>query len=425
MARVQTGWPLALGLAAALIAAAPAHASDQSAAATPQPDLDAAMGKALFERAWLPAPSSTDAADGLGPLFSGRACAACHRGGGPAQVIRVADGTVTLRGIVLRFGTTAGAPDPFYGYQLQEQAVPGLQAEGRLMLAAKNQHGDAATPITWAFELTGPPLTNGVHTGVRLAPSLVGRADLERIDAAAILAAADADDRNGDGISGRARLLGSVNGRPVVGRFGWKAAAADLRDQVAGAFALDMGLASRDAPFPYGDCTPLQLECRGAPNGVRHGASGQELDDTIISLVASFVRSRPAPAHAGVQAQMHASAALRLLTRAGCIACHTPTLPDAAGRPVTAFTDLLLHDMGGDLDDGVGEPGVASAEWRTAPLVDLAPRGGTRRYLHDGRAASIAQAIAAHGGEATTSRTRYAALSAADRAALSGFLEGF
>ena len=414
---MRTGWALALGVAAVLIALAPARANDRSAQDPLTHDLEVAMGEALFERAWLPAPSSTDADDGLGPLFSGRACASCHRHGGPAQIVRAADRAVTARGIVLRFGTALGAPDPFYGYQLQDHAVPGLSAEGRLTLAADDR-GEAGDALVWTFERMGPPPAGDVRAGVRLAPSLTGRVDLERIDAAAILAAADPDDRDGDGISGRARLVGSVDGRPVLGRFGWKAAAADLRAQVASAFALDMGLASAGAPYPYGDCTPLQTACLAAPTGVRPGAGGQELDETIVDLVTRFVRSRPAPA---LDSRPEA---LRPFAAAGCADCHTPALPDTAGAPVRAFTDLLLHDMGLDLDDGVGEPGVASAEWRTAPLVDLNRRGGTRRYLHDGRASTVEQAIAAHGGEAAASRTRYAALSAADRAALLRFLEG-
>ena len=115
---------------------------------------------------------------------------------------------------------------------------------------------------------------------------------------------------------------------------------------------------------------------------------------------------------------------MRLFTAVGCAACHRPTMPDAAGAPVRAFTDLLLHDMGAGLDDGVGEPGVAATEWRTAPLVDLGLRDGSRRYLHDGRAVTIDAAIAAHGGEAAAARARYRALTPADRAPLLRFIEG-
>lgn len=375
-------------------------------------DLDAAIGKALFERAWVPAPSSTAADDGLGPLFNARACATCHRGAGPARVLRAADGSMRGQGLVVRFATSAGAPDPFYGHQLQDQAVPGLAGEGRLTISAA---GDA--PLPWAVDLNGPPLASGVRAGLRLAPSLTGRAQLARIDAAAILAAADPDDRDGDGIAGRARIVGYRDGWPELGRFGWKASVADLPAQVAGAFALDMGLSSRAVPLPYGDCTPAETDCLAAPTGIRRGDGGQELDDAIIRLVAGFVATRTAPP------PPDNPAAMRLFTATGCATCHRPTMPDATGAPLRAFTDLLLHDMGPALDDGVGEPGVASAEWRTAPLADLAPGDG-RRYLHDGRAATIEAAIAAHCGEAAASRARYATLPPVDRAALLRFIEG-
>jgi CxxC motif-containing protein (DUF1111 family) len=409
--------PARRAMVGAVVLGAVASSVAQIAAA----DLDVAMGSALFERAWLPAPASTDAADGLGPLFGARACAACHPGGGPARLTTAADGSVRGRGLVLRFADAGGAADPRYGVQLQDQAVPGLLPEGRLILRGiTNQN--TATQLAVRLALNGPPLQPGIRAGLRLAPSLAGRGELERIDAAAVLALADPDDRDGDGISGRAHLVGSEGERPRLGRFGWKAAAPDLRAQVATAFALDMGLSSADAPLPYGDCTPAEAECRAAPIGVRSGArnadAGQELDDQIIRLVTRFVGNRAsAPPPADPEG-------VRLLRATGCATCHVPELPASTGEPVVAFTDLLLHDVGGDLDDGVGEPGVASAEWRTAPLIDLSRRNGSRRYLHDGRAASLAAAISLHGGEAAASRRRFAALPAADRARLLRFLEG-
>lgn len=403
----RSGSLLTIGLALSLATTALAMARD----------LETAIGKALFERTWVAAPASTDANDGLGPLFNAKSCAACHRSGGPAEIVRAADGKITERGLVLRFGTAAGLPDPYYGRQLQDRAVPGLTGEGRLSVTeAGGGRGDGG--FAWALALVGPPLAAGIHTGLRLAPSLAGRADLARIDPAAILAASDPDDRDGDGISGRVRIAGQKDGRTQPGRFGWKAAVPDLPAQVAAAFALDMGLSSRAVPLPYGDCTPAQADCLAAPTGVRAGDGGHELDDTIILVVARFLETRTAPP------PPDDPAAMRLFTAVGCAACHRPVLPDAAGTPVRAFTDLLLHDMGAGLDDGVGEPGVAAAEWRTAPLVDLGRRDGSRRYLHDGRAATIEQAIAAHAGEAAAARARFAALSSADRAALLQFLEG-
>ncbi len=406
-------WAAAVGLGMATIATAPARAND----------LDVAIGKTLFERNWIPAPASTKADDGLGPLFNARSCAGCHAAAGPARFAVPNEGRMITRGVVVRLATAAGAPDPYYGAQIQDRAVPGLPAEGELTVTTAPPpiaEATAAPPLAWKLHLAGPPLAPGVRAGLRQAPSLAGRGDLGRIDPHAILALADPDDQNGDGISGRPRFVaGTPPGEaPRLGRFGWKAGVPDLPAQVASAFALDMGLSSRPTPRPYGDCTPYQAACLAAPTGARDGSDDAELADDILRLTAAFAASRRA------RALPTDAPGLAVFRRAGCDACHVPMLPDTAGVPIVAFTDLLLHDMGAELDDGLGEPGVASYEWRTAPLIDLAPRNSSRRYLHDGRAADLAAAIAAHGGEAATARVRFAALTADERALLLEFLKG-
>ena len=143
---------------------------------------------------------------------------------------------------------------------------------------------------------------------------------------------------------------------------------------------------------------------------------GNELSPDILSLVAAYVRSLKAPTPSADKA------GASLFAATGCAACHVPEMPAAGGGTVAVHTDLLLHDMGAALDDGVGEPGVASAEWRTAPLIAMAPGGG-RRYLHDGRAATVDAAIRAHGGEAGAAVSRYLALSDDERRALAAYVE--
>jgi CxxC motif-containing protein (DUF1111 family) len=97
-------------------------------------------------------------------------------------------------------------------------------------------------------------------------------------------------------------------------------------------------------------------------------------------------------------------------------------MPARGGGTVTVYSDLLLHDMGPDFDDGVGAPGVRPSQWRTAPLLALAPHPG-RRYLHDGRARTLDAAIRAHGGEAAGAAAAYGALDATAQARLVAFLE--
>ena len=376
-------------------------------------ELDAVLGKALFERDWVPALASTDAADGLGPLFAARSCAGCHVGEAlAARFTDAPEGRIAGRGVVMRFGDEAGRPDPRYGRQLQTQAVQGMVPEGRMVLTAPAE-GESGYGVDLVLEHGG--LDAATRQSLRIAPPLVGRAMLEKIDPAAVMALADPDDHDGDDISGRARLVETETGE-ALGRYGWKAATAGLEEQVADAFAVDLGLSSRLRPHPHGDYT-LQSDCTGAPTGESDLLGGRELSDEMVEVVAAFVASlgmRAAPAEAAPGAETFAAA--------GCAACHVPGLPAEGGGTAAAYTDLLLHDMGEALDDGVGEPGAASSEWRTAPLIAMLSGDG-RRYLHDGRAATIDAAIRAHGGEADAARQRYLALGAEERAALIQFVE--
>lgn len=371
--------------------------------ATPAGEAEA--GRGLFGHSWSPA--GTDGGDGLGPLFNEVNCAGCHDGGGSSRFTALATGEVAARGLVARLGDAAGDPDPHYGRQIQTQAVAGLGAEG-IVRVGRAVDGPS---LRVSVDLHGPPLAPGVAIGYRQAPSLAGRAHLAAVPDTVILSLADPDDGDGDGISGRARLVGTVSGF-VPGRFGWKAAAPGLADQVAAALAVDMGLATSLVPAPAGDCTAAQRDCLTAAG--RPQAAEVSSED-VLDLVA-FLGSLPPPA------PVDDPDGAALFAATGCAGCHRPLLPDQAGNPVVAYTDFLLHDLGPDLDDGVGEPGVPSFEWRTAPLIDLGPQVG-RRYLHDGRAASLLEAIARHGGEAAATRDRFLDLAAGKRDTLLRFLE--
>ncbi|MBB5752795.1 di-heme oxidoredictase family protein [Prosthecomicrobium pneumaticum] len=372
--------------------------------------LEHALGKALFERNWVAAPASTDAADGLGPLFAERSCAACHSG--PAEAARLVagpNGATHMRGFILRLGDGNGATDPVYGRQIQPRAVQGVRSEGRVTLTA-----DGAGPIAVDFEPARGPLAPAIHVGLRQAPSLRTAAAIAAVDEAAIRAHADPHDRDGDGIAGRVRE--TADGR--AGRFGWKAAFADLDGQIADAFAFDMGLSSPRAPLPHGDCTAAEPDCLAAPTGESAAFDGREISAEMLRLVSAYVAGLKPPA------PRPDAAGAALFASTGCSACHVPAMPSKDG-PVLIYSDLLLHHLGAGLNDGVGEPGAAAAEWRTAPLIALSARlAGGGRLLHDGRAADADAAIRAHGGEAEAARSRYLDLSAADRAALARFVEG-
>jgi CxxC motif-containing protein (DUF1111 family) len=375
-----------------------------TAAADP---LDTAMGKTLFARNWVAAPASTDASDGLGPLFNARSCNACHAGGGPARFASD-NGRLKARGLVVRSGDSDGRPHPLLGAQLQTAALPGLAAEAKITVSL--QHGEMAVET----RLQAP--VGAIALETRIAPSLRGRGAIDKIDETTILALADPSDRDGDGLSGRANMIADAVGRMVPGRFGSRASGASLLQQTAAAAALDLGLSSPFVPRPHGDCTPNQIDCLAHATGRSPISEDEELSTDMVRLITGYVATLEAR-----QPDMTARG-FALFRDSGCSGCHVPQLPDRDGMPVTIFSDLLLHDMGdanrSTLRDGDAQPG----EWRTAPLIDLDPRQGTRRYLHDGKAATIEDAIWTHGGEAAPARDRFRQLHGRERQLLLDFL---
>jgi len=368
--------------------------------------LDEAIGRALFRRAWVPAPSSTQANDGLGPLFNARSCTACH-GNLDRMPVQTGDGNaVTDEHLVLRFSDSAGRPDPTYGRQMQTSAVAGVAPEGRVVLS---EHGYRAAGL--AYGETGL----GIRTGALLAPSLRGLGDLQTVPDEALAALAADNAHRDDGVRGRVNWVVDRDGQRRAGRFGWKASLPSLEAQVESAFALDLGLSTEGRPRPEGDCTSAQETCLAAPMGNRNAPF--EIPPEIVSRITAYLASVKAPALP--ESDRHGLAAFE---HTGCAACHRPSLPGSAG-PVQAFTDLLLHDLGPDLDGGATEPGVAPTEWRTAPLRGLSRTlANEAGLMHDGRARTLEEAIALHGGEAAFSRTRFTSLPEVEKRRLLAFL---
>jgi CxxC motif-containing protein (DUF1111 family) len=366
------------------------------------------IGKALFERAWVPAPSSTKANDGLGPLFNARACVSCHAGLERMPVTVDATGIVTSDNLVIRFSNKDGEADQVYGHQLQTAAVTGVEPEGRIALSEKGPY---------PYNLSRGTVAPNTHHGARLAPALRGLGLIEMISDADILKQADPDDRNGDGVSGRVNMVIAHDGASRVGRFGWKASAATLSDMTETAFSLDLALSTPGRIAPWGDCTEQQFECRAAPHG--GDESEPEITADLVAMIRDYLGSIAPPVPSD---EAKAGDGRKLFADAGCAACHTPALPYSRG-PAQAYTDLLLHDMGEELDGGATEPGVASSEWKTAPLWGLSRIVASGAgFMHDGRAKTLEEAILAHGGEGSASRSRYMALDRRDRDRLLAFL---
>ncbi len=341
-----------------------------------------ARGSVVFQTVFTPA-------TGLGPLFNNTACAQCHE-----------DPVVGGVGEELELHATA----------FQGGACNDLAALGGPVIQ------DSVTPaLHEALGIDREPVPpEASATGRRTTPSILGFGLLDAVPDAEILALADPEDRDGDGISGRPNR--AADGR--IGRFGRKAQVPTLREFNASAFVMEMGITNPEAP--------TEQTIRGAPlpPGV-DPTPEPELAQQDLDAADAFVRFLAPPTPFGsFVARTNGN---RIFSRIGCAGCHVPALRTGpnpvralAYQVVYAFTDLLLHDMGPDLADiclGLATP----SEFRTEPLMGLRFK---TTFLHDGRAPTIDGAIRLHAGEAGGARDRFLALSPRERDALLRFLGG-
>ncbi len=387
------------------------------------------LGKSFFRIPWVEAPSATTARDGLGPLFSANTCISCHPHNGAGSVYG-ANGEIS-RSLVTRFSLKdrhdpkgGFVPDPIYGAQLSINGVKGVPFEGKPTLvyeAVMSEYADGSNivlrrPKVGVKELNYGELHPETVIANRLAPALIGMGLLDQISDSEILSREDPDDRDGDGISGRAnRVFDPRTGKTLIGKFTWKASAPSVRHQVAAAFHHDMGLST--SLFPHKNCTESQKECLTALKG----REPLDVPDERLDAVTFYINHLRVP-KPSVNKKGEA-----LFAQIGCTSCHTPTVKLSDGKTIEPYTDLLLHDMGEELSDGRREFEADGREWRTAPLWGIGKRTlvlNQRNYLHDGRARSIEEAIFWHGGEAKGAQEKFRALSKAQRQDILDFLEG-
>lgn len=375
-------------------------------------------GREFFVADWEPNNTGRELLNGLGPMFHTTSCAGCHPPSGrPPSLL---DGGGVGPGLLLRLqrvsdGVAMG-PDPVYGSQLQPLATSGVPREGTPLWAQNDDE------FSFHVETLGyGPLHDDTRLGPRLSPQLTGMGLLDRVPSELIREREDPDDADGDGISGRVNWLDAD--QTVFGRYGWKANVATLDQQVAGAFRSDMGLTSSLSPVD--DCTESQSECVATPHG-----GAPEVDADAIEAVSSYLHMLAVPErNATDEGTLRAGYAQ--FVAVGCESCHRATLHTRAAetdalsdQTIHPFTDLLLHDMGPGLADGIPDGSASGAEWRTPPLwgVGRVAREPASRFLHDGRAATIHEAIRAHGGEASDAALRYTQLPSEQREALLAFL---
>ncbi len=412
------------------------------------------LGNALFTKLWVSSPSSTQASDGLGPLFNARACQSCHLKDGRGHP---PEGAADATSMFLRLARPARTdderaaiadyrklnfPDAVYGEQLQDLAVPGLQAEGRLQIAYQDlpvtlADGEVVTlrkPSYSVSDLGFGPMEGDVTLSPRVAPPMIGMGLIQAIHEADLLDNADPDDQDGDGISGKAALVRDhKSGELKIGRFGFKAQNASIRDQSSSAFVGDIGISTPDDPFDHGDCRKAQSDCLTLPTGVQPRLGPVEAPDPVLPLVTFYSENLAVPARRDI-GDAGVLKGKQLFYQAGCASCHMPkfvTRRDAGNKAhafqlIWPYSDFLLHDMGEGLADGQ-QVGVANGrEWRTQPLWGIGLTqtvNGHTFFLHDGRARNLTEAILWHGGEAEKARDAFASLSKDDRASLLTFLE--
>jgi CxxC motif-containing protein (DUF1111 family) len=399
---------------------------------------DFAIGNAFFNSPWVVAPASAGARDGLGPLFNARSCDACHnndgRGRPPANAQERPIGLVVQFGIPGKGPHGDPLPEPRYGGNLNPFGVGSIPAEGTIEIAAVEQPGRFADgepysllAPTYTFkDLQYGELSPDVRFSPRVAPSVFGSGLLEAIAEAEILRREDPDDKDRDGISGRAnRVWNRTVSKAALGRFGWKANQPDIAHQTAAAFNGEIGMSSQ--LLLAQNCMPGQAACLAAPSG-----GEPEISQDIFESIVTYERMLGVPARRDVE-QPPVRRGAQLFLDAGCAACHTPTFktPRTPGTPwlseqiIHPYTDLLLHDMGPALADQREDFLASGSEWRTPPLWGLGllrTVNGHTLLLHDGRARNASEAILWHGGEGERAKERFRTMSKDDRAALLAFL---
>lgn len=349
-------------------------------------------GDEEFGRAFAPA-------TGLGPIFNNVSCANCHSG----------DGRGRPENALVRFSRD-GDPIPGEGGpQLQDRAIPGAEPER---------------------------LPEGVEISVRLPPPVFGVGLIEAIPVDAILANADPDDVDGDGISGRPNLVPAPGWVPAsdvgsgpglqLGRFSRKAQVSSVFQQVVEAYHQDIGITS-----PFLPTENLNPQVGAATDG-SDVVPEPEVSAATVRAVVDYVRMLAPPAP-GPDTPRRVRGR-ELFTGSGCADCHVPAFETGpsrigalANQQVVLYSDLLLHDMGAALADDRPDGDATGREWRTAPLWGLRLvrdfLNGDLFLLHDGRARSVHAAIQLHGGEAAGARAAFNALPDDDQGAVIDFVE--
>lgn len=373
-----------------------------------------ATGRLLFEREWT-AGDSLAGGDGLGPVFNATSCKACHfqgglGGGGPLE------NNVT---VFQRTGDPGKSSAPASGVVHQSAVAPEFQETLRQVVPSLPDR--PSMPLGQILRRAQAEPNAPIAIAQRNTPALFGAGLIDSIPEDVLISL---ERRDGD----VGRLVGlnrekdaSVLGRLArledgrIGKFGWKGEFASLGDFVEAACANELGLSN---PV-RNQATPI-----GRPD---HESKGVDLTTEQCSAITSFLTALPSP-ECRPAVGVDVAKGAEMFDRVGCADCHLPDLGPVKGL----FSDLMLHEMGGTLGSASsayggeakkprspGSQAPKPGEWRTPPLwgvADSAP------YLHDGRAATISEAILAHAGEAQSSLNKFEWLKEDEKALLLSFL---
>ena len=404
-------------------------------------------GDIIFEKIFVTPPANVN--PGLGPLFNNASCTACHirNGRGLSEkgqlLVRVSDsqprakvlGLPQKREVSIWNKVFAADSFPYHlennaqqsniysvpglGTQIQDQAIYGYKPEATVEInwrEATGNYGDGTK-----YQLRSPelhitlandnPLPSQVQTSLRLPAPIYGLGLLEAVPEKTLQDLADPEDRDGDGISGHLNQVWNVQTRSMAtGRFGWKANNPTLIQQIASAYANDIGVTN-----------PLFPE----PNDT------SEIDRETLDKATFYIQTLAVPARTLTQ-DKQVQRGEKLFGDINCAACHIKTLKtgkykvkELSNQIIHPYTDLLLHDMGEGLADNRPDFLATGTEWRTTPLWGIGLTHEVIPYssfLHDGRARTLEEAILWHGGEAEVSREIFRNLPKRERTALIEFL---
>jgi CxxC motif-containing protein (DUF1111 family) len=392
----------------------------------------AGAGKVLFKHQWTKDDPLCNGGDGLGPVFNANSCVACHNQGGDGGAGALAHNVTTFtvrspaRGVVTRSGVVASegvvhkfaiGREHLESLQLVSPELPDTSQPTLSLLVSLPNNNPNPHCLQGRFP-------RGIHVSQRNTPALFGARLIDELPDRVIIAA-ERKQKLKHGLApaeselvpvGRALRL--ADGR--VGKFGWKAQTASLSDFVRAACANELGL---------GNPTQNQPRSMRNPN---YWPTKLDLTDEQCNQLTAFVASLPRPEQRLPEDTVHrqrANLGEKMFHTVGCAECHLPNLGSVEGL----YSDLLLHKMGEPLEGGgsYNEPPIpdpskpdgdapSPGEWRTPPLWGV---GDSAPYLHDGRAATLEEAIKLHGGQAARSVQKFSGLSAHEQAALVGFLK--